>query len=70
MPKIDLLNEERNSLFLSAMLVSLVQVTTIMLIIAFFGDDGSAAHKEVKLVPAQAYSVLIPRLISSMMMHL
>lgn len=68
MPKLDLLAEERSSLFVSALLVSLVQATTIMLIMIFFGDDG-AGHA-VELVPAQSYFVLIPRLISSIMMHL
>lgn len=68
MPQIDLLSEERTSLFVSAMLVALVQVTTIMLIMIYFGktEKGSA----VKIIPAQSYFVLIPRLISSIMMHL
>lgn len=68
MPKLDLLAEERSSLFVSALLVSLVQATTIVLIMIFFGDDGEG--HAVKLVPAQSYFVLIPRLISSIMMHL
>lgn len=65
MPRITLLNEERTSLFISANLVTLVQATTIMLIVIFFGDG-----KGVHLVPAKSYFVLIPRLISSIMMHL
>lgn len=47
MPRITLLNEERTSLFISANLVTLVQGTTIMLIVIFFGDG-----KGVHLVPA------------------
>ena len=65
MPEITLLNEERTSLFISANLVTLVQATTIMLIVIFFGDG-----KGVHLIPANSYFVLIPRLISSIMMHL
>jgi len=50
-PRINLLNEERTSLFVSAMLVSLVQGTTIMLIVIFFGDTNGKGQP-VELVPA------------------
>lgn len=64
MPRIVLLKEERNILYLSAALVTLVQASTILLIIVYFEEDG------LKLKPANDFLILIPRLISSVMMHL
>lgn len=64
-PKITLLKEERNQLYLSAALVTLVQASTILLIVVYF-EDGDGVH----LIPAKEFYILIPRLISSIMMHL
>lgn len=51
LPRINMLNEERTALYVGAMMVTMVQASTIMLIYVFFkeGDDGNG----VKLVPAQ-----------------
>lgn len=68
LPRISLLNEERNTLYMSAILVTLVQASTILLIVVYFGEGPDG--KGVKLIPAQKYYILIPRLISSIMMHL
>lgn len=67
--RINLLEDERSALFISAILVSVVQATTIMLIVISFKDTDDKGHP-LELVPAQSYYVLIPRLISSIMMHL
>lgn len=65
MPRIVLLKEERNILYLSAALVTLVQASTILLIVVYF-EEGDGIH----LKPANQFVILIPRLISSIMMHL
>ena len=65
MKRIELLNDERDNLFFSAILVTFVQMTTIYLILVFF-SEGSG----LQIVPALKYSVVIPRLTSSIMMHL
>lgn len=65
MKPIKLLNDERENLFYSAILVTFVQITTIYLILVFFSDG-----KGLKIVPAMKYEVVIPRLTSSIMMHL
>lgn len=64
MPRITLLKEERNILYLSATLVTLVQASTILLIVVYFEEDG------LHLKPGNTFLILIPRLISSIMMHL
>lgn len=65
MMRVQLLPEERNTLYLQAILVSLVQMSTIIVIMVFF-DTGKGVH----LIPADRFLVLVPRLISTMMMHL
>ena len=64
MPRIDLLNDERESLYISAMLVTLTQFTTIILINHFFEELPNVITK------ADKFEVMIPRLLSSLMMHL
>lgn len=65
MKRIDLLNDERENLYYSAIIVVLMQFTTIYLILVFF-SSGSGLN----IVPALKYEVVIPRLTSSIMMHL
>lgn len=65
MKRIDLLTDERENLYFSAILVTFVQLTTIYLIFIFF-SSGSG----LKIIPALKYEVVIPRLTSSIMMHL
>ena len=43
MPRIVLLKEERNILYLSAALVTLVQASTILLIVVYF-EEGDGIH--------------------------
>lgn len=63
--RISLLNEERDSLYYSAILVTFVQFTTIYLILVAFSDDSNLMIK-----PVSKYEITIPRLTSSIMMHL
>lgn len=65
MPRVALLNDERSSLYISALLVSIIQFSVIMLIVFYF-NDGTG----VQLVPAMSLLDLLPRLISCIMMHL
>lgn len=65
MKRINLLNDERENLYYSAILVVFVQLTTIYLIYIFF-STGSG----LEIVPAHKFEVVIPRLTSSIMMHL
>lgn len=68
LPRIKMHRDERSNLYIGAAMVTIVQASTIMLIYVYFtqGEDGNG----VKLKPAQQFYVLIPRLISSIMMHL
>lgn len=63
--RINLLNEERENLFYSAILVTFVQMTTIYLIMVSFEEEHGFT-----LLVANTYFVMIPRVTSSIMMHL
>ena len=65
MPRIQLLNDERDNLYVGAFLTALVQITTIILIVFYFNDG-----KGITMVPAETYLQLIPRLLSCYLMHL
>lgn len=71
MKRINLLCDERDNLFYSAILVTFVQLTTIYLILVFF-SEGSKENNDIgfKMVPATKYETMIPRVTSSIMMHL
>ena len=56
---------ERSGLYQSALMVVFIQITTIFLLVMFFQSD----KKAVIDIPKQ-YLILIPRLLSSFMMHL
>ena len=64
LPRINMLNEERSSLYIGAITVSIIQMITISLIYQSFSEN----HMEIK--PTSSIYILVPRLVSSIMMHL
>lgn len=64
LPRIFMLNEERSSLYIGAITVTIVQMITVSLIYQSFEDN----HMQIK--PTSSIYILVPRLVSSIMMHL
>lgn len=60
-----LTSKERSSVYQSALMVISIQITTICLLIIYFRED-----QETRPDPPKSYLILIPRLLSSFMMHL
>lgn len=66
--KMILLNQERSSLFICAMKVACIQIAAAAVVFNFFihGNKGKGFHYTVP----SSFFVMLPRLISSLMMHL
>lgn len=67
MKPIVLMDEERENMFMSAMLVTNVQIATIILISIYF---RGLRDKGKFIKPAPEFAIIVPRLLSSIMMHL
>jgi len=63
-PYIYLSNEERSNVYLMGLMVASIQIVTLIAIINFF-----TITEPIVLKPAQTVLVIIPRLLSSLMMH-
>jgi len=63
--RIDMTQNEAADVYQCAMIVAAVQIVTIILIIEFFYNEEA-----LQLTPAKNFVVIIPRLMSSIMMHL
>lgn len=61
-----LTRRERSGLYQSALMVVFIQITTIFLLVVYFYDDKNKGISE----KPKSYLILIPRLLSSFMMHL
>ena len=67
LPKdLSLTRRERAGLYQSALMVVFIQVTTIFLLVMYFRTDEDQKDLEAP----KTYLILIPRLLSSFMMHL
>lgn len=67
LPKdVSLTRRERSGLYQSALMVIFIQITTIFLLVMYFKQNS----QEIKVNPPVSYLILIPRLLSSFMMHL
>ena len=59
------MKNERTFLFLAAVMIAFTQITTGTMILHYFEE-----HNNVYLHNAKSFTVLIPRIVSSIMMHL
>lgn len=65
MKRLNMHNDERESLYFSAVIVTLMQFTTIYLVMVVFTDSSA-----LNIVRTDRYEIMVPRLTSSIMMHL